>query len=179
MDFLSKASDLYGKFEAESFSQDIFCELIEGNINSPIEDLFYIAIKTLAVKYRLQVNPTPEYDAINKVLIPVHGLDIIPQQKLGNYKVDFFIRFELASSHRESKEVIVELDGHDFHDKDKKQRSYEKARDRFFLKNGFNVMHFTGSDVVKDPFAVANEVLTYLGIAYDGDYSENNPMGVD
>ena len=78
----------------------------------------------------------------------------------------------------EGKTVIVELDGHAFHDKDKKQRSYEKARDRFFVKEGYQVLHYTGSDVVADPYRVAFEVLEVLDVLEAGEaYAPTNPVG--
>jgi len=56
----------------------------------------------------------------------------------------------------------VECDGHEFHDKDKKQRSYEKARDRYLQKEGYAVLHFTGSDIVSSPVFAATEVVSFL-----------------
>lgn len=41
-EFLSIAAESYGRIKADEFSQDIFCQLIEGEIKSPIEDIFFI-----------------------------------------------------------------------------------------------------------------------------------------
>lgn len=56
--------------------------------------------------------------------------------------------------------VIVECDGHDFHEKTESDRRYEKQRDRYFQRLGYKVIHFTGSEIVKDPFAAAAEAIS-------------------
>ena len=111
------------------------------------------------------------------------GLYITPQAKIGTYRVDFLIEARcLGRSGDVYAPVIVELDGHDFHDKDKRQRSYEKARDRFLVKRGYRILHFTGSDVVADPFKVAYEALEMVGVfagsGADG-YDPKNPIGIE
>jgi very-short-patch-repair endonuclease len=74
----------------------------------------------------------------------------------------------------------VYLDGHDFHYKDKRQRSYEKARDREMVRAGYRVLHYTGSDVVADPLKVAYEALEFVG-AFVGSgregYNKEDPLG--
>ncbi len=54
------------------------------------------------------------------------GYFINPQVSIGKYRVDFVV--SLINSDHHQKRVIVECDGHDFHDKDKKQRAYEKGQ---------------------------------------------------
>ena len=40
--------------------------------------------------------------------------------------------------------------------------AYEKERDRFIQKEGFKIFHYTGSEIVKNPFMVASEALSYI-----------------
>lgn len=59
----------------------------------------------------------------------------------------------------EKRNLIVELDGHEFHDKNKNQRAYEKSRDRYLVRQGYKIFHYTGSELVADPKKVASEVM--------------------
>jgi very-short-patch-repair endonuclease len=107
-----------------------------------------------------------------------HGIYIHPQDQVEKYRVDFVIYQHGIGPDEIFGPVIVELDGHDFHDKDKHQRSYEKARDRFLVKKGYRVLHFTGSDVVADPFKVAYEALEMVGcFSLRNGYNKNDPLG--
>lgn len=63
-------------------------------------------------------------------------------------RVDFLI--EVKEDDKELK-LIIECDGHDFHEKTKEQAQKDKSRDRFLAKNGYVVMRFTGSEIYKNP----------------------------
>lgn len=80
----------------------------------------------------------------------------------GRYYADFCFCIPRALKTSESAHIIVECDGHDFHEKTKKQVEYGNNRD-FDLKNaGYEVIHFSGSQIYKDPFLCAEKVLMYL-----------------
>lgn len=173
--FLSKASKDYGRIQAEIFSQNMFCELIEGKIKSPIEHIFYIAIHVLAESVFCKLNPEPEFDYQTKEPISGYGIFVTPQYKIDKYYVDFLI-----SNRDDKNSIVIELDGHNFHDKDKNQRAYEKGRDRYLIKSGYKVLHYTGSEVIKDPYKIAHEVLTMMGeIGEDEVYDSSNPFGIN
>ena len=174
-EFLSRASDDYGRVMAERFSQDMFCELVEGAINSPIEDLFYLAVHVLSKAAYYDVNPDPVFDERAKAWRVGFGVHVIPQAKIGKYRVDFLIE---CTDGQQPNRVIVELDGHAFHDKDKAQRAYEKGRDRFLVKEGYRVLHYTGSEVFADPYKVAHEALSLLGATESSVYDASNPIAV-
>lgn len=179
-EFLNSASSKMARFHENRWSQDTFCELVDGGCQSPIEDLFYIACKALAESAYTAFDPEP-YEH-NGTLFHGIGVHLTSQFKVGNYRVDFMITQNGVGPSDVLTPVIVELDGHAFHDKDKKQRAYEKARDRFLVRAGFRVVHYTGSEVVADPFAVAHEVLDMLGV-FGGvgseQYNPNDPLGLD
>jgi very-short-patch-repair endonuclease len=161
-DFLAVASKLVGQIEAEHWNQDVFCDLVEGGMGSPIEDLFYIACRAQCVAEYTPFNPDPtEQDG---AFVYPYGIYVSPQYAVGKYRADFLVQQFGIGPESVLGPVIVELDGHTFHDKDKRQRSYEKRRDRDFVRAGFRVVHFTGSDVVADPYAVAYEVLDMVGL---------------
>lgn len=56
--------------------------------------------------------------------------------------------------------VLVECDGHDWHERTPQQASRDRARDReILLKSGLPVVRFTGSEIVRDPDGCAKEVI--------------------
>jgi very-short-patch-repair endonuclease len=75
------------------------------------------------------------------------------------YRVDFLVRAQYKG---QKYDIVVECDGHDFHEKSKKQVAKDKRRDRDLIKNGFTVMRFTGSEIYKDPDACAREVISLI-----------------
>jgi very-short-patch-repair endonuclease len=54
--------------------------------------------------------------------------------------------------------VAVELDGHEFHERSRRQASYDKARDRALQLVGWRIARFSGSDVCRDPYTAARDV---------------------
>lgn len=177
MQFMSRASDAYGRIKAEHFSQDMYCQLVEGKINSPIEDLFFMAIHVQCAAEFTETNPEPWFDERQQKLRLGFGLRIIPQFTIGKYRVDFLLEY---TNGQQPNQVVIELDGHDFHDKDKAQRAYEKGRDRFLVAAGYRVLHYTGSEVVADPYKVAFEAMNILGaVGEREEYDPANPLGLE
>lgn len=175
--FLDKVCADYGRMQIDRFS-DFAISIVRTELKSPIEDLFYIAF-CAQVEAEFQVlNPQYVGDG-NGGVKDGEGVYIKPQYKIGNYRADFLI-YQNGLLEHPSAPVIVELDGHDFHDKDKHQRAYEKARDRFLVRRGFKVLHFTGSEVVEDPYKVAFEALCVAGgncFRKEDEYDQKFPLG--
>lgn len=176
--FLDVTSTRVGRMLGERFSQDMFVTCVE-RMESPIEDMFWIAVHAQCLAENIAVNPGPVYDDKGSLVLG-DGIVIRPQVTIGAFRVDFVLSQVGIGPAELLRPVVVELDGHAFHDKDKKQRAYEKGRDRFLVKEGFRVLHFTGSEVVADPHKAAYEVLDMLG-AYSASYREydpKDPLGV-
>ena len=160
--FISRASDDVGRLEAECFAQDMQTNIVEGvGIESPIEQMFLVALHVMCKANYERVDPEPDMTKDGELVLR-GGVFITPQFQVGKFKVDFKVKAIGWGQQPVARTVLVELDGHAFHDKDQRQRSYEKARDRYLTKMGHRVLHFTGSDVVKDPYRVAHEVLDTL-----------------
>lgn len=170
--FLHRASDLHGQSQTLGFSQRMH-DMMWDRLESPIEDLFWIACNVLCEASFIDLEPDPRWP---------YGVTINPQENIGSYRVDFMLTRVLSPKRfhgpKEFAPVVIELDGHDFHDKDKRQRSYEKARDRYLVRQGYRILHFTGSDVVADPFKVAHEALSLLDIFADEQYDPRDPVGL-
>jgi very-short-patch-repair endonuclease len=80
---------------------------------------------------------------------------ITPQARIGRFKADFLLWFSMGRHHGG---VIVECDGHQFHERNKEQAARDKSRDRELLSAGYPVMRFTGSEIFKDPVGCAEQV---------------------
>lgn len=178
--FIDRAATLRNKMVAERFSQEMFCNCLEMEMTSPIEHMFWIAANVLCEAEYIPLNPELLFSNDGNHQVQ-RGIYIQQQCQVGNYRVDFRVDQVGVGPDEIYSPVIVELDGHDFHDKDKRQRSYEKARDRFLVKQGYRVLHFTGSDVVADPFKVAFEALELVGcfIGTRTEYDKADPLGLD
>lgn len=174
---LRVAANTYGEISKNRFIENMESEALD-NVKSPIEAIFYFALNLLCFAEGISTTPDPWYDQ-HGVIRAGHGISIDAQCKIDKYTVDFSITKVAGQLQGEPFEsVIIELDGHDFHDKNKEQRAYEKARDRFFVKRGDKVLHYTGSEVVKDPYRIAHEVLTILHLGEGLEYDPKDPLGV-
>jgi len=54
--------------------------------------------------------------------------------------------------------VVVELDGHDFHERTPEQAQSDKSRDRELQAKGWHVLRFTGREVLRRPEECLEEV---------------------
>jgi very-short-patch-repair endonuclease len=97
-------------------------------------------------------------------------LCIQPQVQLGRYRVDFLVTiqtirpigdcFDVTRS-----QVIIECDGHDFHDRTTEQALRDRSRDRELQLMGFQVFRYAGAEIWRDVFACAEEVLPISPLA--------------
>lgn len=100
---------------------------------------------------------------------------IQPQAQIGGFRVDFLVEYrsfltapgepgprQFRSRYTSSSLIVVECDGHDFHEKTKEQAKRDKFRDRELSKLGHQVFHYTGSEVWNDVYLHAKESLEEL-----------------
>ncbi len=177
-EFLDRAGPMYAAWCEDRFRQEMHSNCLECGMASPIEDLFWIACYLLSTTYYEEWNPDCSDAVMGDVQLP-SGVYCRPQHQVDKYRVDFMLeRVPFLRSQQIQPPVIVELDGHDFHDKDKRQRAYEKARDRYLVKQGYRVLHFTGSEIVADPFKAAHEALALLNAVSSPIYDPADPFGL-
>lgn len=103
---------------------------------------------------------------------------IEPQAAVGTFRVDFLVEYHGTQIIRPSGDwdddtapaqfvpvtnrLIVECDGHDFHERTKEQAKKDKSRDRALKMAGYEAFHFTGSEIWGDPLACSDSVLEFL-----------------
>jgi very-short-patch-repair endonuclease len=81
---------------------------------------------------------------------------LTPQVSIGKYRADFCITVNAQDG--KYPRLVVELDGHDFHEKTKEQAAHDKQRDRFMTGEGITLLRYAGSEVWANPFACVAEV---------------------
>lgn len=81
------------------------------------------------------------------------------------YRADFLFVVKVDGSPKVT-QIVIECDGHDFHERTKLQAARDRQRDRVLTAAGYVVMHFTGSEIVRDPRRCANEVAAYIEGVY-------------
>jgi very-short-patch-repair endonuclease len=143
--------------EAILLDLDALC----AQTKSPIEELFAIALWGFGAPDNKTVKGPSGAVVEQRAggVDPFHLL-IQPQARVGAYSADFLLTFTVAGLPPAS--VVVELDGHDFHEKTKTQAAHDKKRDRFFAAQGLTVLRFTGSEVYRDAERCAAEVMSLL-----------------
>lgn len=87
------------------------------------------------------------------------------QVRIENYYADFVVaRIEHNGPDRylRTPHVVVECDGHDFHERTKEQAQSDKLRDRVMQQKGYAVLRFTGSEIWRDPWGCAVQINDFL-----------------
>ena len=59
------------------------------------------------------------------------------------------------------RKLVVECDGHDFHERTKEQAAKDRSRDRHLNAAGYDVFRFTGSELWRDPWGCADQVIDW------------------
>lgn len=91
-------------------------------------------------------------------LAAVDAYKVCPQHKIGKFRADFYIESPMAHGAA----VLVEIDGHDFHERTKEQVAKDKQRERHIVATGIPVLRFSGSEVYRDAQACALETVKFL-----------------
>lgn len=154
---------------------------------SPMEYAFVKAWLSTCEECRFGIE---EFEKLprNVIHTPLHysRIDYLaPQHPIGNYRADFVLA-RIAMGWVKDLEnpgkvitileklplVVVEIDGHDFHEKTKEQASRDKERDRFMTAHGYRVFRFTGSDIYNRADQCVQEIhsaFLLMGSFYDPD----------
>lgn len=152
--------------------QEMFFEYMEDNIafdksdyllffvtgfdydccKSPIEIIFNFAFNILSFMYyknAFYLEPQAQIKANGK-----------------NYIVDFLFDVEgdFSEFHTSEKDLklIIECDGHDFHKATKQQVKRDNERDMNLKLAGYDVLHFSGSQIYMEPWTCAEETIKYI-----------------
>ncbi len=164
IDFIGKCSTIIKNYDFIKVYWSIIDSCRFGHNNtvftSPIENILFSSIITICWLNDFIKSNDIYIDKENKLFILRDSIiSIYPQYEVGLYRIDFKIIYKKDTV---EKSVFIECDSQEFHERTKEERQYEKERDRYFSKQGLTVLHFTGSEIVKKPFIVASEIISYL-----------------
>lgn len=82
---------------------------------------------------------------------------IFAQKTIEQWRVDFWVEFREVD-----RAIVIECDGHDWHERTPEQAARDKGRDRYFAERGIPVMRFTGREIWRDPLACADQVVNAI-----------------
>ena len=152
-------------------------------VTSPIEIFMLLALSIVGRKYAEDVRYRMKDDNYKHPFGLIKDCPdwviIEPQAEIGEYRVDFLIEIQgFAGGYghvpkgRDGKEIpssevlithlVVECNGHDYHEKTKEQARKDKERDRNLQMCGYQVFRFAGSEIWRDPFDCAEQVFKFL-----------------
>lgn len=143
-----------GKLYFEERFENIIGKHLEC-CRSPIEEnmLRAMAFHELAHQNRWPIINGLDFWTAN----PIARLVIDTQVSIDKYVVDFLVTHQGIN-----RSVVVECDGHDFHEKTKEQAAHDKKRDRELVLLGYTTLRFTGSEIHRDPWECATTVANVL-----------------
>jgi hypothetical protein len=157
--------------------------------DSPPQDAMFVALTMVGRERFKAVYFAPDravVDAFHPIEAatkanPIESyLVICPECEIARYRVDFLLRLSSQEPFMEApewperleteadrhgyitKELVVEVDGHDFHDRTKAQASRDRERDRTLQRRDLPVARYTGSDIWRDAFRCADDALDLL-----------------
>jgi hypothetical protein len=96
---------------------------------------------------------------------PDLALRIEPQAQLGEHRVDFSLTLDGSFRApdgrvlRTSQRMVIECDGHDFHERTREQARRDRERDRRLQSFGFLVYRYTGQEIWEDVFTCAAQAI--------------------
>lgn len=146
--------------------------------DSPIECLLFAALCTGAHMGGRCINDImtfgPDYplaDArygVSRMGRPLSTAFVEKQVLISGWRVDFVVHYPARQRVYDENDdpnldrLIVECDGHDFHERTKQQAARDRSRDRVAQHDGLPIFRFTGSEIWNDPLGCADEVLAFM-----------------
>lgn len=135
-----------------------------GRCESPVEQMLMAA---LWARWRCQVSDnrmgmsavldeSPIASPARRVV--VEPQKVIPTER-ARYRADALVYvLDGAENRLAPGPLVVEVDGHDFHERTRFQAARDRQRDRAMIAEGFRVVRFTGSEIYRDPERCAAEI---------------------
>jgi very-short-patch-repair endonuclease len=149
---------------------DLMEEHSEGD--SPIEQALFFAL-TVYVEYTsgctlgiwLSDNSREELLEIDRIGATKQVLVVQRQAQLDGWRVDFLISVFSSGYPRDPlpgwRQLIVECDGHNFHERTADQAARDRSRDRQFQDKGVTVFRFTGREIWADAWGCAQQIIKW------------------
>ena len=148
----------------EQFEAEVWALLGMTVGDSPIENCLFCAVEawlTLSAdrKYFRRLGYWPDFENDKDEC----WLFWEAQFQIASYRVDFVFCTDAKDGHPVGNALVVECDGHDFHERTKAQAATDRARDRALQDLGYTVYRFTGSEIYREPMKCALQILRWAG----------------
>lgn len=131
---------------------------------SPIERVMAYAILGLSSKFPGRLLPfgfTNEEEGYFRLGRGQSKVIVGSQVGIGSSRVDFAVLAQVMRW-REPLRLVIECDGHEFHEKTKEQIAADKARERRLVAMGYYVLRFSGAEIWNDPWGCASDLVETL-----------------
>lgn len=147
------------------FSLLAHLDCIQDELEAVLEPSLYME----SIHDYFRIEGDYEYHAMR-----IGQIHVFSQVSVGRYRADFAVsgsfvetyfkkpdgrdRSEAHQAVRCAPIIIIECDGHDFHERTQDQALHDRRRDREMTSAGYRVVRFTGREIHRDPDACAEEV---------------------
>lgn len=129
----------------ERFYPTIMCD----EIKSPIEQVFITAFDL----YVMLENKEPVF------LFSQMPIEIGTKK----YIADFYFEEDVyVNKFNTDKKIIIECDGHQFHQKTKEQVKHDNEREYDLKMAGYEILRFSGSQIYNEPLKCAEDTYNYI-----------------
>lgn len=126
------------------------------------------------------------YDFGDAVIGDAEGdstLRIHPQATLCDYRIDLLLTMQAFEDGPNgvivgSKQLAIEADGAEFHDRTREQAIRDRKRDRQLQAIGLSIFRFAGGEVWRDVFGCARESISFLKLSVARSQREAPPRKV-
>ena len=109
------------------------------------------------------------YEIINSDINYIFKINEFSNQKSiktenNTYRADFYFEFSFIYQKKEidNLKLIIECDGHEFHEKTKEQVIKNNQRDRDLQNKGYEILHFSGSEILKNILQCREDIIKFI-----------------
>lgn len=81
------------------------------------------------------------------------------QAGIGRYRADFLLD---VNTYDQRQTIVVECDGHAYHERTKEQAARDRSRDRWMVEKDITVLRYTGSEIVRDAVGCAEQICSVV-----------------
>lgn len=144
---------------------------LETWCESPIEVMFLRALVKAADGLGLPLWGTVGSEVPPPMAFPLtdheaaRQFQVRVQPHLDPFRADFMLQVLLGDK---GETVVVECDGHDFHERTKDQAARDRRRDRTIQGWGASIFRFTGSEIHHDALGCARACFDHLDFQISG-----------
>jgi very-short-patch-repair endonuclease len=136
-----------------------YADVLKDHVGSPIELRFATAFWAALRTYEFDCNLLRNGRETEKFqqLCEAHRYAIALQYPWRTYRSDMCLGGTAVGGL-----ILLECDGHDFHERTKEQAAHDRRRDLLAQQDGFSILRFTGSQIHKDLYGCIYDVMTFV-----------------